>query len=251
MSQNYTIAESYVLPSKGLIYDKEVNPKIKLRSMTTEEEMRRLSPSDTPYKTMCDIIESCMLEKPGISVYDMCLGDYQFLMHKLRVVTYGSEYKMIVTCPNCGETHEVKISLDDLEEIEYDAKLEEYKKIRLPVSNKEVTIKIQTPRSLDEIALRTKELKRKMRELIYDPSLMVTLQSIIDTVDNKKMSVPELENFVKKLPMKDVTYIIQTAEKLNRGVGLNTDVVVTCGSCGYDAVTTFRLTSEFFGPTID
>lgn len=63
MSQNYTIAESYVLPSKGLIYDKEVNPKIKLRSMTTEEEMRRLSPSDTPYKTMCDIIESCMLEK--------------------------------------------------------------------------------------------------------------------------------------------------------------------------------------------
>lgn len=250
MSQNYTIAESYVLPSKGLIYDKEVNPKIKLRSMTTEEEMRRLSPTDTPYKTMSDIIESCMLEKPGISVYDMCLGDYQFLMHKLRVVTYGSEYKMIVTCPNCGETHEVKISLDDLEEIEYDAKLEEYKKIRLPVSNKEVTIKIQTPRSLDEIALRTKELKRK-RELTYDPSLMVTLQSIIDTVDNKKMSVPELENFVKKLPMKDVTYIIQTAEKLNRGVGLNTDVVVTCGSCGYDAVTTFRLTSEFFGPTID
>lgn len=106
--------------------------------------------------------------KAGISVYDMCLGDYQFLMHKLRVVTYGSEYKMIVTCPNCGETHEVKISLDDLEEIEYDAKLEEYKKIRLPVSNKEVTIKIQTPRSLDEIALRTKELKRKMRELTYD-----------------------------------------------------------------------------------
>jgi hypothetical protein len=27
--------------------------------------------------------------------------------------------------------------------------------------------------------------------------------------------------------------------------------VAKCGSCGYDVVTTFRFTSEFFGPTID
>jgi hypothetical protein len=27
--------------------------------------------------------------------------------------------------------------------------------------------------------------------------------------------------------------------------------VAKCGSCGYDVVTTFRPTSEFFGPTID
>ena len=103
MAQNYTIAESYVLPSRGLIYDIPVKAEVKIRSMTTEEEMRRQAPSDTPYKVMCDIIEECLIEKPGISVYDMCLGDYQFLLHKLRVVTYGTEYKMMVTCPNCGE----------------------------------------------------------------------------------------------------------------------------------------------------
>jgi hypothetical protein len=28
-------------------------------------------------------------------------------------------------------------------------------------------------------------------------------------------------------------------------------VLAKCGSCGYDVVTTFRFTSEFFGPTID
>ncbi len=251
MAQNYTIAESYVLPSRGLIYDEPVKAEVKIRSMTTEEEMRRLAPSDTPYKVMCDIIEDCLLEKPGISVYDMCLGDYQFLLHKLRVVTYGPEYKMMVQCPNCGESFETKISLDDLQEIEYDEKLNELKRIFLPQSKKEVKIRFQTPRSLDDIAVRTKEMKRKIKTLGYDPGLVLTLESLIDTVDNQKLQPIALETFIRKLPMRDVNLIIQTADKLNRGVGLDSAVEVQCGSCGYNAVTTFRITSEFFGPSID
>lgn len=251
MTQNYTIAESYVLPSRGLIYDEPVKAEVKIRSMTTEEEMRRLAPSDTPYKVMCDIIEDCLLEKPGISVYDMCLGDYQFLLHKLRVVTYGPEYKMMVQCPNCGESFETKISLDDLQEIEYDEKLNELKRIFLPQSKKEVKIRFQTPRSLDDIAVRTKEMKRKIKTLGYDPGLVLTLESLIDTVDNQKLQPIALETFIRKLPMRDVNLIIQTADKLNRGVGLDSAVEVQCGSCGYNAVTTFRITPEFFGPSID
>ena len=35
MNSNYTINESYILPSKGKIYEKEIDPNITLRSMTT------------------------------------------------------------------------------------------------------------------------------------------------------------------------------------------------------------------------
>ena len=38
--QNYTIAESYTLPSKGMVYNRQINPEITLRSMTTEEKIR-------------------------------------------------------------------------------------------------------------------------------------------------------------------------------------------------------------------
>ena len=48
MAEEYTIAESYTLPSKGLVYEKPVNPKVTLRSMTVEEEMKRLAPSELP-----------------------------------------------------------------------------------------------------------------------------------------------------------------------------------------------------------
>ena len=72
----------------------KVNPNIKIRSMTTEEEMKRLGYTEQPYKMLSEIIDDCLVDKPGISTYDMCLGDYEFLLHKLRVVTYGSDYKI-------------------------------------------------------------------------------------------------------------------------------------------------------------
>ena len=109
---NYTIAEGYTLPSKGKIYtEKMVNPHIELRSMTGREEMRRLSPSSTPLKTLADIIEDCCVEKPAIHVYDMSLGDYEFLLHKLRIVTYGEDYKVALRCPDCGELIEAVTKL--------------------------------------------------------------------------------------------------------------------------------------------
>ena len=70
---DFTIMEGYELPSKGKIYvEKTVNPHVELRSMTAREEMRRLSPSSTPLKTLADIIEDCCIEKPAIHVLLDC-----------------------------------------------------------------------------------------------------------------------------------------------------------------------------------
>ena len=63
MVNESTIWEGFTLPSKGLVYSKPINPNVELRSMTTAEEMERLSPSETPYKVMSSIIEKCMKEK--------------------------------------------------------------------------------------------------------------------------------------------------------------------------------------------
>ena len=54
---NYTIAEEYTLPSLGKVYKEQVNPVVKIRSMTTEEEMLRLAPSEKAYKNICEIID--------------------------------------------------------------------------------------------------------------------------------------------------------------------------------------------------
>lgn len=245
-----TIYESFTLPSKGMIYDKDINPVVTLRSMTTMEEMKRLSPTDTPYKVMSDIIESCMENAPDVHVYNMSLGDYQFLLHKIRTVTYGPNYKMMVKCKDCGEITESIADLDSLEVNEWTEELLDQQIITLPKTNKQIELKFQTPRDLDQIAYKSKEMKKKTKQNI-DYSVMYTLISLIKKVDGSVLDPLSIEEFVKKLPNMDANYILNKATALNKKVGLNNTISIKCSQCGAQMLVPFRITSEFFGPTID
>ena len=116
----YTIGEGLDLPSKGQIYPNFAPAQVELRSMTARDEMKRLSPSTTQFKNLAEIIEGCMIEKYPVHVYDMALGDYEYLLHRLRIVTYGDEYKIAVKCSNCGEIVETTAHLDELKVVEFD-----------------------------------------------------------------------------------------------------------------------------------
>lgn len=251
MMNDYTMAESYTLPSKGLIYDKPINPSFKIRSMTTNEEMKRLSPTGTPNKNMANIIEDCLIEKPGIGVYDMCLGDYQFIIQKLRIVTYGSEYKVLVTCPTCHESFQKVINLEDLKIEEYDDSISKYKKIILPRSKKEIILNLQTPRMMDEVEEKKKEIEMTNTELSGDITLLLTLESLIKTVDGQTLTEPQMESFIRKLPMMDANNILKAADKLNGKVGIDPRINLTCPRCGHPVVGTFRYSEEFFRPSIN
>jgi len=251
MNDNVTIQESYTLPSKGLVYKQKFNPVVKLRSMTVAEEMKRLTATEYPYKAMSEIIESCLLTELPISVYDMCLGDYQYLLHKLRVVTYGSEYDMAVACPYCGEIFDEPVDLDLLEVFEYTDDIEDLKIFNLPITGSTIEIKFQTPRDLDNIDKEKKSLKKKFPDMKDDPTLMLNLESIIDTVDGKTLSTLQLREFIKKLPLKDSSLILKHSSELNDKVGIDTQVMASCPQCARDVNTSFRFTSKFFRPDID
>ena len=246
----YTIAEEYVLPSGGKIYEKAFDPHVKLRAMTTMEEMRRSSPNNSQ-RVLADIIDSCLLTKLPIKSYDLALGDYQYLLYKLRVVTYGPDYKFTVGCPHCGQVYESSMNIDDLQVKEFD--LETYNKsleFTLPTSKKEIKLKTQTPRLLDEIDSKVKEFKKK-NKVDYDPTKLITLQVMIDTVDGVKMDYVALENFIEKLTANDTNYILKRLEKSNSMIGVDPQVSVVCDKCGGEILTFFRYSKEFFEPSID
>ena len=249
-----TIAETFVLPSLGKVYAEQFDPHITLRSMTVAEEMRRLSYSDDDYRNMCDIIEACIEgEKPPVHVYDMILGDYQYLLHKIRVVTYGADYKMTSQCPNCRSIVQMSVNLDDETVTEFDAEeIEKARNIVLPASKKKVLLSFQTPRMLDELRERAKTAKRKAKSddpMNYD--VLYAIMSFIGKYDGRSLDDVALESLVRKMPMADANYIIQKGDALNRKVGIDDSVIAKCSSCGYEAVTRFRLQSEFFGPVVD
>lgn len=247
---NYTIGEGMELPSKGLIYDKPVNAYVELRSMTARDEMKRLSPSPARFKILADIIEDCMIEKPPIHVYDMTLGDYEYLLHRLRIVTYGDEYKVAIRCLHCNEITETVAHLEELQVIPFDhAKFEELSTIKLPKKGDTVTLKFQTPRMLDEIEAETKELKRKFKDADISFDLLVLLKSIINTVNGVKLTSTQLEAYINNLPALDMTKLVNAIDELNALIGIKNDLSVVCNRCGGEVPTFFRFGSEFFRPT--
>lgn len=256
MDDNYTIAERYTLPSHGLLYDKPINCDIKIRSMTVRDEMRRLAPvtDGTMYRNMAEIIDSCLIDKPGISSYDMCAGDYQFLMHKLRIVTYGPEYKVECRCPLCHESEEHIVNLEDLtlrELAEFDREKE--LTLTLPASKKVVTLNIMTPRILDIIekdaAKALKQSKINNATASNDFHVLFQLVHAINTVDGVKMNTVDKETFCQKLVGRDFNAVLNRLDAIEEKVGLGAVMNVHCNNCGYDMTTSFRITPEFFRPT--
>lgn len=249
--EDYTIKETYTLPSGGRLYAKAIPAKETLRSMTTADEMARLNSQQNGYKAICDMIDNCRLDKDkSISCYDMCLGDYLFLLHKLRVVTYGSDYKMACTCPVCRVTTTETIDLDSLVVNEYNDAMAAYFTIDLERCGKTVTLNYQTPRMLDDINDRIAEMKRKTNGK-FDRGLAITLQFLIKEIDGKVPNVIELEEFCQNMPMKDANRILKATDRINTAIGLDLDIEVDCGVCGNTYHTTFRQTGEFFGPSED
>lgn len=245
--EDYTIAESYELPSKGLVYDKPVNPKIKIRSMTTEEEMKRLGHSERPNSLLAEIIDECLVEKPGISAYDLCIPDYQFLMYKLRIVTYGSKYTFSSICPICGKPSEYTIDLEELPIKLYSEDLRSHLNITLPKTGKQIELRLQTPRILDDVAKKSKDLLSKSSDIKGEPAFLFNLISMINKVDGQVIDEFKLENFVRKLPMADTNFILNNIKEVN--FGLNTEINCTCKHCQADYKSYLPITGEFFGPT--
>ena len=246
----YTIAEGYELPSKGKIYNVAVDPHVELRSMSARDEMKRLSPSSTQFKKLADIIEGCMIEKPKIHVYDMALGDYEFLLHKLRIVTYGPKYKMGLSCPHCLEAFEADADLEQLTIIDFDEdKFNELQTFVLPKSGDTIKIKFQTPHMLDDIELQTKEAKRKFKSADVEFDLLFLLKNVIDEVNGAKMSPDKLETYINNLPAKDMVKIVNNVDALNACVGVDSKLIVDCPHCGGEVRTFFRFGSECFRPT--
>lgn len=250
---NYTISEFGTLPSEGKIYKGNVNPRVRLRSMTTEEEMRRLAPTEYQYNTIASIIDDCMIDDMGISAYDLHVGDYQYLLHKLRVVTYGNAYPSFSICPVCGRVNRIDLNLDEIPVIEFNE--EEFNNlltVELPVTKNKITLKYTTPRDLDEIDEEERKFNKENPENSINIRYLITLRHAISTVNGQLMDRVRLDQFLRKLPMKDTNVIYQHMIKINEKVGIDTKIDNKCSDpkCGAEYATTFRITPEFFGPTI-
>lgn len=243
------VAETIILPSRGKVYEEEVNPEIILSSMTTKHEMLRLSSNENSQKLMADIIDDCIQTDVGISAYDMCLADYQFLLLKLREVTFGNDYKMTAICPYCNARTDVEMDLDDLEIKEFTDDVLEYTQIELPKSGDTIELTLQTPRILDTINRQVKQSQRKTHTK-ENQNILYNMLNVITKKNGETFNSIAEEQWLRNLPLADTNYIMDAIDKLNASFGVILAVDTVCTVCGEDIVVPFLVNGSFFRPSV-
>ena len=106
------------LPSKGVLYP-EGHPlasgKIEMKYMTAREEDILTSQNLIRQGIVLDKLFQSMIVTP-INYNDIIVGDKNAIMVAARVLGYGKDYSVTVTCPECANKNQIHINLAELPE---------------------------------------------------------------------------------------------------------------------------------------
>jgi hypothetical protein len=192
--------ETVPLPSRGITYpdgDPLCNTEtIDIRAMTAKEEDILTSKALIKKGTVIShLLKSCMVDK-SIEPDSMLAGDRNAVMTALRITGYGSEYRVEVDCPSCGDRSKQSFNLSelpikrlDLEPIAIGANLFEF---QLPMCKKGVRFKFLTGADEQEIMI---TMERRKKSGLSGENLVTTrlnhaIVSIEGITDRNKISIP-------------------------------------------------------------
>lgn len=243
-----TILETVELPSRGMIYH-NVPESFSIRPMTVNELKMLYGASNT--MTALNKILKSVIDVEDFPIEDMIAADKLYLAYRLRAITFTPEYKAKVYCEYCKEN--VDVSVDLLNDIEIKYLPEGFENPRnigkLPVSGDEIEIKLLTNKDFDKIINRSSEIRNKYPDYEGDPLYPITLGMQIATVNGKKMSSRDIEEYVLDMPAMDDLYINKKIGEVEVGPVL--PVEVECPKCGHTVYVNVRLAEDFFRPELD
>lgn len=247
MGKRVAIQETFTIPSKGKIY-KDIPAEFTLRAMTTLEEKMRLAGNGL--ETIPNIIQNCTVVPENYDIMELKPFDMQYLMYKLRIVTYGPEYKVSLRCPNCGRLHDITVNLDDIETkyLEDDETFEEPFEIGpLPVSKDVIGAKIMSMKDTIDVEKEAKKILQKFPDYVGEPEFILNYQKRIVTVNGKEIPPHEIQAYVEGMNAKDMRYFDSYYAKYAADLGMDLIMQQEC-NCGEIFDYRLPINSEFFRP---
>jgi hypothetical protein len=199
------------------------------------------------------ILSNCVTNWNGIDQDELLFGDMNALFIAIRSISYGSDYNIQITCPECSYKDNSEVSLADFENKPLTEKPVAIGQNLFEWTSKDgfkIIFKLMTSR--DSKAIQEIERKRKAGKL-DNPEATVTdiLTQVIVSIQSPKGAISkdklEIQQIIKKyLP---VTIIQQFTNYMNE---IRPDYDMTydheCSSCGSITKLQIPITAEFFWP---
>ncbi len=243
--------ETVPLPSGGVCYDVDHplhgKDTVEIRAMTAREEDILTSKALIKKGTVIShLIKSCMIDK-RVDPESLLAGDRNALMVALRVTGYGTEYKVEVDCPACGERSKHNFNLGELPvkrlEIQPVAPGTNVFETALPVTKATVRFKLLTGADEQEIMTMTERRKKQGQrsENLVTQRLKYSIVSANGITDRSK-----LDMMVSNLPARDSLYLRKHID--NNEPGIEMKAWMDCPACLEHSEVRLPLGAAFFWP---
>lgn len=235
------------LPTNGFYYDDKSIKDIVLRDMTTEEEKIMLG--STNDEALNNIISACIISPKGLDVTKLLGADLHYLLLQLRIHTYGSLYKVSMTCPHCGNQEIKKVDLDQLHCITLDKPLELPIEFELPRSKDKIACRLLTEADnifINNFARKLSKSSTSTRaQIAYD----LRMAKHIVKINDEDVDDADTQKYVKDMHGYDSAYFWWNLDQVE--LGYDTTIEHVCGDCGRDYSIRLPMTREFFRPSFD
>ena len=245
-------AEPIELASKGWFYPNGhplSSGHLDLFYMTASSEDLLTSRNLIQKGIVIDRLIESLIATPGVKLDDILLGDKAAIMVAARVMGYGKDYTVSISCPQCDQASEVSINLEELEDRDCPFFTQEYKGINefpfeLPVSKKNITFKFLT--HADEMSIRAELASiKKLAKTDIDKEVTTRLSKIIVSID-RETNGAKIRSFVESMPARDARALREYLKQVTPDINLSSSFV--CSNCGYEGRANMPIDSNFFWP---
>lgn len=218
------------LPSRGLPYPEYGKDYVRIKPFGFQEEraIQSISNMDTGAAAI-DLLFSNCVDGPPHAQYT--LPDKEYILFKLREISFGDTYPVDMNCISCGKSNKgLKLKISNLP-VNYLESWEARIKVKLPDS--ELTIAHSTPRSKDEMNL---------------TDTFENLSTFIISVDGYEDSFV-IRKVISELSARDLQIIRQSV--FDTSYGLDKLVFFNCIHCDQENSTILPLNQHFFTASLD
>ena len=231
------------LPSKGKYYP-EGHPlnsgQVELKYMTAKEEDILTSQNLIQKGVVLDKLMDSLIVTKGVSHEDFLLGDLNAVMVASRILGYGKDYPVNVTCPKCESESEHTVDLSQLETKEVAT---DNLTVTLPISKKTIKVRLLTRKIEKDIQRELDGLKKL--KMNVEQETTTRLRYIIAEVDGS--SDPKvIRETVDNMLVADTRAFREFYKTVTPDI--NFESVFVCESCSERTVLPFSIGLNFFWP---
>jgi len=222
------VEQSVELPSKGKFY--KLEKPVVVRPMTFDDEKAIISSGKGQVDALALLLSRCV---KNVNTAELLTMDRMFLFIKIRELSYGPDYEVAITCPNCGIAAEVTLDIRQFPVNSVPDDLEDPREVMLPVIGKKV--KLRFPRAKDEIYFKNTDI------------LSENLWRFVDSIEgiSDKTVIAEVISMLQKgNALGDIHCILR---EINRpDFGVETKFEFSCGECLNNSVMEVPIGEDFF-----